>query len=94
MCLVLTVPHPSVLMEWADDMKQWLDVSYINIVNYQIFSESANGRELYSYKSTEAYNHLYSNKIGKVLLKKHSKFIFLKAAVAPSQSVNQAKHTA
>ena len=42
---------------------------------------------------TKAYNYLHSNKIGKVLLKKHSKFIFLKAAVAPSQSVNQAKHT-
>ena len=43
---------------------------------------------------TKAQKQLYSNKIGKVLLKKHSKFIFLKAAVAPSQSVNQAKHTA
>ena len=48
---------------------------------------------LRDYKSTEAYNYLRSNKIGKVL-KKHSKFIFLKAAVEPSQSVNQAKHTA
>ena len=44
--------------------------------------------------ATEAYNYLHSNKIGKVLLKKHSEFIFLNAAVEPSQSVNQAKHTA
>ena len=63
-------------------------------VNFLIFSEGVDGGELRSYKSTEAYNYLHSNKIGKVLLKKHSKFIFLKAAVAPSQSVNQAKHTA
>ena len=75
-------------------MKQWTDVSYINIVNYLVFFEGVDGGKLRSYKSTEAYNYLHSNKIGKVLLKKHSKFIFLKAAVAPSQSVNQAKHTA
>ena len=88
------MPHPSVLTEWADDIKQWPDVSYINIVNYVIFSEGVDGGELHSYKSTEAYNYLHINKIGKVLLKKNSKFIFLEAAVAPSHSVNQAKHTA
>ena len=89
-----TVPQLSVLTKWADDIKQWPDVSYINIVNYLIFSEGVDGRELCSYKITKAYNYLHSNKIGKGLLKKHSEFIFLKAAVAPSQSVNQAKHTA
>ena len=87
-------PHSSVLTEWADDVKQWPDVSYIDIVNYLTFSEGVEGRELRSYKSTEAYNYLHINKIGKVLLKKHSKFIFLKAAVEPSHSINQAKHTA
>ena len=34
------------------------------------------------------------NKIGKGLLKKHSNFVFLKAAVEPDQSVIQAIHTA
>ena len=67
---VLTVPHPSVLTEWADDMKQWPDVSYIDIVNYLVFSEGVDGGELCNYKSTEAYNYLHSNKIRKVLLKK------------------------
>ena len=86
--------HPSVLTEWADDMKQWPEVSYIDIVNYVLFSEGVYGRELHSYKSTEAYNYLHSDKIGKVLLKKNSEFMFLEAAVEPSQSVNQAKHTA
>ena len=33
------------------------------------------GKELRNYKSTEAYNYLHSNNIGKVLLKKHSDFI-------------------
>ena len=70
------------------------NVSYIDIVNYLVFSEGVDGGELSSYKSTEAYNYLHSNTIRKVLLKKHSEFIFLKAAVEPSQSVNQAKHTA
>ena len=88
------MPHPSVLTEWADDLKQWPHVSYIDIVNYLIFSKGDDGGKLRSCKSTEAYNYLHITKIGKVLLKKHSKFIFLKAAVAPSQSVNQAKHTA
>ena len=84
------MPHPSVLTEWADNMKQWPDVSYIDIVNYLLFSEGVDGGEL---AVTKAHNYLHSNKIGKVLLK-HSKFIFLKAAVVPSHSVNQAKHTA
>ena len=35
----VTVLHLSVLTEWADDMKQWPDVSYIDIVNYLVFSE-------------------------------------------------------
>ncbi len=90
----VTVPHPSLLTEWVDDMKQWPDVSYIDIVNYFVFSEGVDGEELRNYKSTEAYNYLHSNKIGTVLFKKHCDFIFLKAAVEPSQSVNQAKHTA
>ena len=86
----------SVLTEWADDMKQCPDVSYIDIVisNYLVFSEGVDGGELRSYKSTQAYNYLHSNRIGKALLKKHSTFIFLKAAVAPSHNLNQAKHTA
>ena len=90
----VTVPHLSVLTEWVDDMKQWPNVSYINIVNYLVFSEGVDGGDLRSYKSTEAYSYLHSNKIGKVLLKKHSKFICLKAAVKPSHCVSQAKHTA
>ena len=63
-------------------------------VNYLVFSEGVDSGELRSYKSTDAYNYLHSIKVGKVLLKKHSKFTFLKAAVEPSQSVSQAKHTA
>ena len=88
----VTVPHLSVLKEWTDDTTQWPDVGYISIVNYLIFSEGVDGWE-YSYKSAEAYSYLHSNKIGKVLLKKHSKFIFLKAAVEPSHSNYQAKRT-
>ena len=69
-------------------------ISCTDIVNYLIFSEGVDGGELRSYKGTEVYNYLHSNNIGKGLLKKHSKFIFLKAAVAPSHCVNQTKHTA
>ena len=42
----------SVLTEWVDDMKQWPNVSYIDIVNYLIFSVGVDGGELHSYKST------------------------------------------
>ena len=44
-----------------------------------------------NYVVTKTQKHTQARK---VLLRKHSKFIFLKAAVAPSQTVNQAKHTA
>ena len=64
----VTVPHPSVLTEWADDMKQWPDVGYNNIFNYLVFSEGVDGGELCSYKSREAYSYLHSNKVGKVML--------------------------
>ena len=48
-----------------------------------------------NYTVTKAQRHTTTKyKIGKGLLKKHSKFIFLKAAVAPSHDVNQAKNTA
>ena len=88
------MPHLSVLTEWVDDMKQWPNISFFDI-NYLVFSEGVASKELHNYKSTEAYNYLHSNKIWKVLLKKHIGFIFLKAAVklVPSHSVNQAKHT-
>lgn len=88
------VPHPSTLTEWVDDMKQWPDVSYVDIVNYFVLSEGVDGEELRNYKSTEAYNYLHSNKIGKVLCKKHSEFTLLKAEVEPSQSTNKPKQLA
>ena len=56
--------------------------------NYLIFSEGVDGGELRSYKSTEAYNYLHSNKIGKVLLKKAA------VTLVSSHSVSQAKYTA
>lgn len=34
----VAVPHPSLLTEWVDDMKLWPDVSYIDIINYLVFS--------------------------------------------------------
>ena len=49
----VTMPHLSVLTEWADDMKQWPNFSYIDIVNYLIFSEGVDGEELRSYKSIQ-----------------------------------------
>ncbi|XP_076843040.1 core histone macro-H2A.1 isoform X3 [Brachyhypopomus gauderio] len=48
-------------------MKLWPEVSDIDIVNYFVFPEGVDGEELRNYKSTEAYNYLYSNKIGKLL---------------------------
>ena len=45
----VTVPHPSVLTEWVDDMKQWSDVGYIDIVDY--LSKGAHGKELCNHKA-------------------------------------------
>ena len=59
---------PSVLTEPSDDMKQWPDICYIDIVNYLVFPDGVDGKELCNYKSTEAYNYLHSNEIGKVLV--------------------------
>ena len=42
----MAVPHPSVLTEQVGDMKQWPDVSSINIANYLVFSEGVDGKEL------------------------------------------------
>ncbi len=88
------VPHPSSLTGWVDDLKQWPNVSYVDVVNYFVFSEGVDGEELRNYKSTEAYNYLHSKKIGKVLCRKEGVFTFLKAEVEPSQSTNKPKHLA
>ena len=56
------MPHPSVLMERIDDLKQWPNVCYIDIVNYRVFSEGVDSEELRSYKSTDAYNYLHDTK--------------------------------
>ena len=34
------MPHPSVLTEWAEDVKQWPDVIDISTVNYLVLSEA------------------------------------------------------
>ncbi len=52
------MPHKSTLTEWVDGIKLWPDVSYIDIVNYFVFSEGVDGEELRNYKSTEACNYL------------------------------------
>ena len=88
------VPHPSTFTEWVDDMKLWPDVSYVDILNYFVLSEGVDGETLRNYKSTEAYNYLHSNKIGKVLCREYEEFIFLKAEVEHSQSINKSKHLA
>ncbi|XP_048091752.1 uncharacterized protein LOC125289110 [Alosa alosa] len=75
-------------------MKLWPDVSYVDIINYFVLSEGVDGETLRNYKSTEAYNYLHSNKIGKILCTKYNEFIFLKAEVEPSQSINKPKQLA
>ncbi len=93
--VTLCVPHPMKLTSptsWIDDMKQWPEVTYIDIINYLVLSEGVDGEELRNYKSTKAYSYLHSNKIGRILFHKHQQFTLLKAEVEPSQSINKLNH--
>lgn len=67
------------------------DVSYIDIVNYFLFSKGVDGKELRNHKGTNAYNYVYNNKEHRnALSNKHGNF--LKPDVEPSQTVSQGKH--
>ena len=80
---------------WIDDTKRWPPMDYKNIFNYLVLSEGVEGESMENYKSMDSYVYFESGKVGAVLVyEAASGFFYLKAEVTPSQSVNNAKHTA
>lgn len=91
----ITIPLPTQIEEWEDDMKKWPKITYSGIFSYFLNSLASDGEAMNNLKSSEAYQYLHSNKVGRVVLKEmgHS-LIYLKAHVEPSQSLNIPHHLA
>ena len=92
----LTIPLPSHIEGWEDDMKKWPKITYSCIFSYFVNSVATDGEAMNNIKSSEAYQYLHSNKVGPVLLKEvvgHN-LIYLKADVEPSQSLKVPHHRA
>jgi hypothetical protein len=54
-------PYEMEKSEWTADMTHWPDVSYPDIVNYLVYTQSAYTlAELKAYKSLQAYNYFVS----------------------------------
>ena len=51
-------------------MKKWPKLTYSSIFSYFLNSAASNGEAINNLKSSEAYQYLHSNKVGRVLLKK------------------------
>ena len=69
-------------------MKKWPKITYSRIFSYFLNSAALDGEAMNNLKSSEAYQYLQSNKVGRVLLKEIAglNLIYLKADIEPSQS--------
>lgn len=91
---VLTIPHPSKVTSWADNMSIWPSITTSKIFSYFIDSMAVDGNAINNLKSSEAFQYLHSDKVGCALLHDMGSLIYLKADVQPSQSVNNSAHNA
>ena len=85
----VTIALPDNIEGWEDDMKKWPKITYSSIFSYFLNSAASDREAMNNLKSSEAYQYLHSNKVGRVLLKEivgHN-LIYLKADVEPSQSL-------
>ncbi len=63
--------------------------------SYFVDSVACDGKAISNLKSSEAYQYLHSSKVGCVLFKDvGNDFVYLKAYVEPSQSLNVSHHKA
>ena len=90
----IVIPLPSTLEGWEDDLK-WPQITYTSIFCYFIDSVGTDGEDMNNLKSSEAYQYLHRNKVGRVLLKEvgHD-LMYLKADMEPSQSLTVPHHKA
>lgn len=75
-------------------MKKWPRITYGSIFSYFVESLASDGEAMDNLKSSEAYQYLHSNKVGRVLVKTVDKYIYLKADIEPSQSLKSPYHQA
>ena len=90
----LTIPHPSTVQTWEDDMTKWPNVSCANLLLYLTDSTAVDGNRAEALKSVLAYQYLHSEKVGRVLIHKQNSFVYLKGSVEPSQCINNEAHKA
>ncbi len=91
----ISIPVPSLIEEWEDDLKKWPRITYSSIFSYFVDSVACDGKAMSNLKSSEAYQYLHSSKVGCVLFKDvGNDFVYLKADVEPSQSLNVSHHKA
>lgn len=89
------IPLPSTIEGWEDDLKKWPQITYTSIFSYIIDSVAMDGEAMNNLKSSEAYQYLHSNKVGRVLLKEVGHYlVYLKAHTEPSQSLKVQHHQA
>ncbi len=91
---VFTIPHPSKVTSWADNMSIWPSITTSKIFSYFIDSMAVDGNAINNLKSSEAFQYLHSDKVGCALVHDMDSLIYLKADVQPSQSVNNSAHNA
>lgn len=90
-----SVPLPSAVDGWEDDVKKWPRITYGSIFSYFVASVACDGTAMSNLKSSEAYQYLHSDKVGRVLFKDvGNDLVYLKADVEPSQSLHVAHHKA
>ncbi len=86
---------PSLTEELEDDLKKWPRITYNSIFRYFVDSVACDCTAMSNLKSSEAYQYLHSSKVGRVLFKDvGNDFVYLKADVEPSQSLNVSNHKA
>lgn len=91
----IVVPLPSTVDGWGDDMKKWPRITYGSNFSYFVDSVACDGNTMSNLKSSEAYQYLHSDKIGRVLCKDVGNYlIYLKADIEPSQSPHVSHHKA
>lgn len=65
----IIISLPTAIEGWEDDLKKWPQITYTIIFSYFIDLVSSDSEAMNNLRSSEAYQYLHSNKVGRVLLK-------------------------
>lgn len=89
----ISLPLPSTITGWEDEVKKWPRVTYSSIFSYFVEPLSCDGKAMMNLKSSEAYQYLHCEKVGRVWIKEVAEdLVFLKAEIEPSQSLKRMHH--